>query len=225
MKKIVSSSFVISALLSTAVFAQASNVKPVEAFKNGLNVDAITACEQKYLSVCPSAKLSDGKMEKYMSMQSCLEKQLAKDKACAQASEIRHLTYQPATAFKKYGKVTVFYSTTLADGVDMFYMVDTKGQLITLKDNINLLSDKTYQAIKAKYPATTLTTMLDITKQTKDIFPADKVTPKGQQIIFQQTLKDGGCVSCARVGVVDVAYEFNAAGEYQGAKFLKVTQR
>ncbi len=224
MKKIVSFTLVLSALLSTSVFAQASNVKSVDAFKNGLNVEAIIACEQKYLSVCPAAKLGDGKMEKYLSMQSCLEKQLAKDNACSQASAIRHLTYQPAAGFKKYGAVTVFYSTTLADGVDMFYMVDTKGQLITLKDNIDLLSDKTYQALKAKFPAVALTTMIDISKQSKDIFPADSTSAKGQQIIFKQSLKNGGCVACARVGVADVAYEFNAAGVYQGTKILKVTK-
>ena len=39
--------------------------------------------------------------------------------------------------FKQYGSVTVFTFTTIADGVDIFYMVDTKGQLIPLNTTMD----------------------------------------------------------------------------------------
>jgi hypothetical protein len=214
---------VLPALISTVALSNPSNVKQIEAFKNGLDMVAIAACEKKYLDVCPSAT-PNGHMEKYIGMQNCITKHLAEDKSCAQASAIRQYAYSSAVEIRKYGPVSVFYTTALADGIDTYYMVDNTGQLISLKDNINLLSDHTYQTLKAKYPAIAFTSLLDFSNQKADNFPADKTMASGREIIFKQVLSDGGCVACARVGVVDVAYQFNAAGVYQGAKYLTVTK-
>lgn len=210
----------ISILMITPALAAESNVQSIAAFKEGLNVANVLACEQKFQDLCPLAKANDG--EALAKRNDCLEKQMSKDNECEQAYAIRKYSYYPAEKIKKYGQISVFFNTTMADGIEVFYMVDTNGNLISLTDQVDLVKNKQYQKIIKKHRKAELTTMLDWTKTNEDLFPRKKVTAKGEEIIFKQSLRDGGCVACATVGVAEVAYLFSQVGIYQGAKVVSV---
>ncbi len=153
-----------------------------------------------------------------------IEEKMAKDKSCIQASKIRQLTSYPATNIQKYGSVTVFEVITIADGINIFYMVDTKGGLISLDSDLNLKANKKYSILKKKYPDITLTKFLYWIKINENLFPKSQILiNKNQQLIFQQELLDGECVACPRIGIADIAYEFDQNGVYLGSKLLKIT--
>ncbi len=200
-------------IISSLAFAKQNNIQFVPEFVGGLNVSQINACENKYAKICPHAS----------QFSSCIEKQMAKDKSCIQALKIRQLT-APATEMRKYGKITVFYTTSLGDDIDTYYMVDTKGNLISLDTNLNLNSNKDYLLLKQKYPNTILTDFLYWTKANEDLFPKSQMLGnKDQQLIFRQDLQDGECVACKKIGVADIAYEFNQKGGFIRSKLLKIT--
>lgn len=200
-------------IISSLAFAKQNNIQFVPEFVGGLNVSQISACENKYAKTCPHAS----------QFSSCIEKQMAKDKSCIQALKIRQLMV-PATEMRKYGKITVFYTTSLGDSIDTYYMVDTKGNLISLDTNLNLNSNKDYLLLKQKYPNITLTNLLYWTKTNEDLLPtSQKLSNQGQQLIFKQDLQDGECVACKKIGVADIAYEFDQKGKFIRSKLLKVT--
>ena len=207
-------------LLASASFAAESNVQPVPAFMHGLNAAHVIACEKKYQNACPLARQNDGAA--LHEQDECINKKLANDKACEQASAIRAVAFYPANHIKKYGQVSVFNVTTLADGVDVFHMVDIKGNFISLTTDVDLDRNKTYQEIIKQYPKAELTTLLYWKKQQARLFPQVKAVSGGDQLIFTQTLRDGGCVACATVGVAEVAYLFSATGVYQCVKVVSV---
>ncbi len=218
MKIIFQIAFLSLFLLPTITFADNAAIKTVPAFRGGLNVTQITNCEKKYTKVCPlgNAVISSEQW-------SCIEKKMAKDKLCIQASKIRQLTGYPAEKFKRYGLVTVFTFTTFADGVDVFYMADTKGQLIPLNTAMDLNNNNHYAALKKKYPEIALTGFLYWTKINENLFPKTRTLPnKNQQLIFRQELRSPDCVACEKVGIVEMAYEFNQQGVYLQSKALSV---
>ncbi len=218
MKHIFQKIFLGVSLLSSTAFADNEMIKTVPEFLGGLNVSQINSCEQKYKKACPlkNAKIDTQQWE-------CIEKKMAKDKTCIQASKIREHTGYPAIKFKQYGSVTVFTFTTLADGVDVFYMVDTKGQLISLNTAMNLDKNNHYVALKKKYPEIALTGFLSWAKINEDLFPKTRMLPnKNLQLIFKQELKSPDCVACEKVGIVEMAYEFNQQGEYLESKIISI---
>lgn len=206
-------------ILATTAFADSEAIKSVPEFVGGLNVSQIKNCEKKYAKFCPMEKSIMG-TEQWP----CIEKKMAKDKSCSQASMIRQHTGYPAIKFKHYGPVTVFTFSTIADGVDVFYMVDTKGQLIPLNTEMDLSENNYYAALKKKYPEIALTGFLYWTKTNEDLFPKTHTLPnKNQQLIFRQELRSPDCVACAKVGIVEIAYEFNPKGVYLQSKALSIT--
>lgn len=206
-------------LFTSSVRAEAEVIKPVPEFLGGLNVSQIIKCEKIYSKVCPAGK-SIMSAEQW----ACIEKKMAKDKRCIQASKIRRLTGYPATELKKYGPVTVFSFTTIADGIDVFYMVDSKGQLIPLHTSMDLGGVNHFAELKKSYPEVALTGFLYWTKINENLFPKNRILPNSnQQLLFKQELRSPDCVACAKVGVVEMAYEFNAKGAYLYAKPLSIT--
>ena len=205
-------------LLSITVFGDNGAIRLVPEFLGGLNISQIKNCEKYYAKACP---VRNGKMD--FQQWPCIEKKMAKDKSCVQASKIRQLTGYPAIKFKQYGSVTVFTFTTIADGIDIFYMVDTKGQLIPLNTTMDLSKNNHYAALKKKYPDIALTGFLYWTKVNEDLFPKTHILPnKNQQLIFRQELRSPDCVACATVGIVEMAYEFNPKGVYLQSKALSI---
>lgn len=211
--------FINICFLTATAFADSEAIKSVPEFRGGLNISQIKNCEKKYAKLCPVEKSTMGTQQ-----WPCIEKKMAKDKSCLQASKIRQHTGYPAIKFKKYGHVTVFTFSTIADGVDVFYMVDTKGQLIALNTEMNLSGNNHYVALKKKYPEIALTGFLYWTKINEDLFPkAHSLPNKNQQLIFKQELRSPDCVACANVGVVEMAYEFDPKGVYLSSKVLSIT--
>lgn len=206
-------------LFATSLLADSEVVRPVPEFLGGLNVSQIIKCEKIYSKVCPA-----GKTVMSAQQSACIEKKMAKDKRCIQASKIRQLIGYPAMELKKYGPVTVFSFTTMADGIDVFYMVDSKGQLIPLNTSMDLSKEKNFSSLKEKYPEIALTGFLYWTKINEDLFPKTRILPtKNQQLLFKQELRSPDCVACPKVGVVEMAYEFNSKGAYLHAKPLSIT--
>ncbi len=204
--------------LSTTVFADNDAIKFVPEFVGGLNISQIKSCEIKYSKLCPLKK-------SIMNTQQwpCIEKKMAQDKSCIQAGKIRELTGYPAIKFNQYGSVTVFTFTTIADGVDVFYMVDTKGQLIPLDTEIDLSQNSQYATLKKKYPEIALTGFLYWAKVNENLFPKSRLLPnKNQQLIFKQELRSPDCVACAKVGIVEMAYEFNPKGAFIQPRVLSI---
>ncbi|GEM_PF-2509981 len=217
-------SFILCLFMSSLVCAnEDKTIQHVPEFSGGLNISQITACEKKYKDLCPIVN-AKSPMEGIVQQESCIEKKMAGDKSCIQASKIRQLTSYAPTALKQYGPVTVFNTTSLADGVTTFYMVDAKGLLIELTTNLDLDKDNNYLALKKKYPNLTLTRFLHWTKVNEDLFPNSQLFfNNDQQLIFKQELRDGDCVACAVKGVAEVAYEFNSEGAFLRSTLLKVT--
>ena len=92
----------------------------------------------------------------------------------------------------------------------IYYIVDTKGHLITRNTDLNLIQNESYLALKKKYPNIVLTSFLYWTKVNEDLFPKSHFLPGNEQQL--QT-----------VGVADVAYEFDQHGGYIDSGLLKVT--
>lgn len=214
----------LSLLSLSTTWAAQTNVKSVPAFMDGLNVANVLACETKYQKECPAPK-DEKSMDEKVAHDNCVTESLAKDKNCLQATKIRELTYYPATQIKKYGQVSVFNNTALADGVESFYMVDIKGNLIGLTDQLNLSKNKTFTKIKKKYPNATLTTMMAWEKQNEDMFPKHVKEANKDILVFKQVLSDGGCVACAKVGTVEVGYEFTKPGVYMDASIVNINKK
>jgi hypothetical protein len=215
---------ILSLLSVSTTWAAQTNVKTVPAFMDGLNVANVLACETKYQKECPAPK-DEKSMDEKVAHDNCVTDKLAKDTTCLQASKIRELTYYPPTQIKKYGQVSVFNNTALADGVESFYMVDIKGHLIGLTDQLNLSKNKTFAKIKKKFPNATLTTMLAWEKQNEDLFPKHDKDANKERLVFKQVLSDGGCVACAQVGTVEVAYDFTLPGVYLGASVVNIIKK
>lgn len=224
MRRNVLSLVIISFITTSISWALDANVKSEPAFLDGLNVANVLACETKYQKECPAPK-DEKSMDEKVAHDNCVTEKLSKDKACLQASKIRELTFYPAAQIKKYGQVSVFNNTSFADGVESFYMVDIKGHLIALTDQLNLSKNKVFIKIKKKYPNVSLTTMLAWNKENEDLFPKLLETSEKDSLVFKQVLSDGGCVACARVGVVEVAYEYTKSGVYLGASVVKVSKK
>lgn len=206
--------------MSTTVFAVSDAIKFVPEFVDGLNIPQIKNCEKKYSKLCPLMKKSIMNTQQWP----CIEEKMAHDKSCMQAHKIRQLTGYPASKFKQYGSVTVFTFTTIADGVDVFYMVDTKGQLISLNTEMDLSQNSQYATLKKKYPEIALTGFLYWTKVNEDLFPKTHLLPnKNRQLIFKQELRSPDCVACSKVGIVEMAYEFNPKGVFIQAGVLSIT--
>jgi len=79
--------------------------------------------------------------------------------------------------------------------------------------------NKEYEALRAKYPNIT-------------VFPGDRAGTKfivaknppggGQSFLVPYVLVDG-CHACARVGKLELAFEFDGEGKFRGAKVTSVT--
>lgn len=179
----------------------AANVKTLPALSGGINIANVLGCDKKY--------------------ENAESTNMAKDPDCKQAAALREVTGNPITEIKKSGNVTIFEITTMADGIETFYMIDKDGKLISLTTDLDISGD-TYKKIMKTYPKAKLTTMLYWTKFHEDLFPIMNTTPTGNDFVFRQTLRDGGCVACAIVGLVDVAYQFTLSGVYLGTKVLQV---
>jgi hypothetical protein len=209
-------------LLTTAAFANNNSPQPIPAFAGGLNISQITDCETHYKKTCPIINAKTA-MDGIAQQEPCIEKKMMLNKSCAQASAIRKLTSYSPTKIKKYGSVVVFYTTSLADGIDTYYIVDTAGNLIKLNDKIDLNQNKQYLQLKQKYPNIALTSFLYWTKINEDLFPKNHLLAnKNQQLIFKQDLRDDNCLRCKRIGFANVAYEFNPHGVFLASKVLKV---
>jgi len=206
----------------SSLSTNASDIQQVSEFKGGLDTKKILSCEKQYEKGCSKPKsrnFTEGLIQKW----DCMEKKMVQDKSCTQASQIYKKTGYFPENFRQYGPIAVFNITTLADGQEIFYLVDTQGKLISLSSDFDLKNNKTYLEIQKKYKDLALTTLLYFKKIHEDLFPKSHILPnKNQQLIFQQTLRDGGCVACATVGIAKVAYEFNPEGVFLGSSVLDV---
>ncbi len=210
-------------LLAPLAFGSNSHIQYAREFVGGLNISQITSCEKQYENDCRTVNAKTA-MDGVSQQWRCMERKMAKNKFCAQASKIRQLTFYPATDIRKYGLIAVFDITTLADGINTYYMVDTHGSLISLDSDLNLGDNKNYFLLKKKYPGIALTKFLYWTKVNENLFPKSHTLPnKNQQLIFRQELRDGECVACPRIGIADIAYEFDQYGVYLRSKLLKIT--
>jgi hypothetical protein len=192
-------------LLPTVIFSNNSEIYSVPAFMGGLNLPTIKYCEDHYQKLCP-IRQTKNTIEATTLQWSCIKMKMAKDKSCAQAKQIRKMYGMPATNFRQYGPVSVFYTTTLADGIDQYYMVDSAGKVISLTTHLDLSTNKTYLILRKKYPDIGQTQFLYWTKINENLFPRSHT-----------------CVACAKVGILDVAYEFNPKGIYLKSALVKIT--
>lgn len=209
-------------LLLPLAFGNDQSMHYVKEFVGGLDSSKISYCENKYATICftPATTAADGIAKQW----ACMKQKMAQDSACIQAYKIRELTYYPATEIKNDGKISVFYITTLADDVNVFYIVDADGRLIALTDDLDLNKNKNYRELKQQFPNVAFTNFIYWEKINENLFPRSYILPNHiQQLVFRQALKDGYCVACKTVGIADVAYRFNAHGAYLGVKLLNVT--
>ncbi len=203
--------------------AKAENIQQIPEFRGGLNKKQILACEKQYQKECSkrqNAPFTEGIIQKW----ECMEQKMAQDTSCTQADQIYKKTGYFPEYFRQYGPVAVFNITTLADGQEIFYLVDAQGQLISLNSNFDLKDDKTYLFLQKKYKNVALTTFLYFDEGLEFLrFPRYYILPnKNQQLIFRQALRDGECVACATVGFAKIAYEFNPEGVFLGSSVLDV---
>lgn len=216
-------SFLLFLSISTTFAYADEGIQQVPAFAGGLNAQQISACEEKYEKACPIVGAKTA-AEGFIQQNPCIEKKLAADHSCAQASAIRKITAYAPTKIKQYGVVSIFNITTLADGIDVYYIVDEPGRLIQLTTQINLDQNKNYLTLKKQYPNIELTTFLYWTKLFEDLFPKPDMLPNnGMQLIFRQELRSPGCVACAVVGVAAVVYLFDPHGKFLRAELGDVT--
>lgn len=204
--------------------ANTLNFQYVPEFIGGLDIEKIQACKEKYDILCMTSKAKTALTGKdLVEKWSCMEDKMSHDKACVQAYQIQRITSYPPVKLKKYGPVTVFNVTSLADAQQVFYLVDTKGKLISLTSHADLHKNKTYRELEKEYPKIALTTFLHWTKFHEDLFPQAHVLHNhNQTLIFQQTLRDGGCLACATVGIAEIAYEFTPTGIFVGSHLEKI---
>ena len=204
--------------------ANTLNFQYVPEFIGGLDIEQIQSCKEKYDILCMTSKAKTALTGKELVEKwSCMEDKMSRDKACVQAYQIQRLAFYPPEKLKKYGPVTVFNVTSLADAQQVFYLVDTKGKLISLTSHIDLHKNKTYRDLEKEYPKIALTTFLHWKKLHEDLFPQSHVLHNhNQALIFQQTLRDGGCLACATVGIAEIAYEFTPAGIFVGSHLEKI---
>ncbi len=220
--------------------SQDGQITYIPEFVGGLNLSQIIHCEHKYQKSCAdvTAKLIREKAGITQALHAsqrcdcgwgpCIDKKINQDKFCAQASLINQLAYYPlpSTEIKKYGPIAVFYTTSIADAQQSYYMVDTKGRLISLATDFDLSANKNYLRLKKKYPNIALTTSPYWIKVNENLFPKSHIlSNKKQQLIFKQALKDSDCVACPMIGRADIAYEFDQKGVYLRSKLLTVTPR
>lgn len=205
-------------LLPLLAFANNNSSQYVSEFVGGLNISQIKSCETKYKKACPIVNAKTA-VEWISEEWSCVEKKMAMDKICIQASKIRQLTSYPATELRKSKHVSIFTITTLADAQTIFYIVDAKGKLMHLSDDLDLSVDKNYLSLKKRYPNIALTNFIYF-----DLYPKSRMlSNKHQQLIFRQELRDGACVGCSTIGIADIAYEFDQYGVYVHRKLHKIT--
>jgi len=213
-------------LFITAAFAQ-NEKQLIPEFKGGLKINQIEDCLHRHKKLCEQKTKPSATALETSSLQiSCLNKQLATDKTCYQAKKLQEMIAGATLLnMQEYNDlVTVFNIVFNADGIEVFYMVDKAGHVIQLSTNIALSSYQTYRSLKQKYPDIMLTTFLYWTKINEDLFPKAVVLPnKNLLLIFKQELRNGECVACEKVGIAQIAYEFDQQGIYIGSKLLKIS--
>lgn len=200
------------------------NYKVISEFNGGLNINNINRCESLYSKQCKQTKVMSA-LEATTKEWDCVEKKLYKDLTCKDAYMLRKLTNYPYMQAKKYkSNISVFYTTSLADGINSFYIVDSRGKFIELSDDESLLfKNSLYKKLKSKYNDLTLMTILYFDKPFENQFPSfqdDDII----QLIFKQDIKEHGCVACKNIAIAFIAYEFSNSGEFIGTKLLKVRE-
>lgn len=206
------------------VIAKNMNYKFISEFKGGLDTNNISRCESSYSKQCKPSKAKYA-LDAITKEWDCVEKKLQKDLTCTDAYMIRKLTGYPYEQVRQYKhNISVFYTTSLADAIDSFYMVDSCGKFIELSDDESLLlKNVVYKKLKDKYKDLTLMTILYFDKPFENQFPSfqdDDII----QLIFKQDIKEHGCVGCKNIAIAFIAYEFSNSGEFIGTKLLKIRE-
>lgn len=213
----------LSALIPLSAHATLQEALYVREFVGGLNLKKVADCEQRYNEMCKTN--SGSAISRLTKQRACSANLMAKDKECLQASRIRQLSYAPPTQMKRFGDIAVFDVTSLADGVDSYYMVDKKGNFIAMNTHLDLTSNETFKKLKDKYPEATLTGFLYWTKLHENLFPKVYSMPdKTKRLVFKQEVRNGYFVAGEKIGVAHVAYDFDKSGNYMGAKLLKLDE-
>ena len=215
--------------LAQSLWATTINIKHVPEFIGGLNLQQINDCEAIYSKQCRGVIYQDDKVPRMFQYWECINQKMSKDISCKMAFTIRENIGHPINNLKQYGKITVFSVLTIADGQDVFYIVDNSGQLIDLTSDDGLVKNNPrYLELKEIYPNVSLTAFIASNKRLNNKhnslynnFPTPKVNSSTIELIFRQELRDGYCVACKTVGTAYLAYRFNL-GKFVDVRLLKV---
>lgn len=206
-----------------SLWATIINIKYVPEFIGGLNLQQVKNCEATYTKQCSIKK--NTKIPTILEYSECVEQKISKNRLCKMAWAIRKNTAYPINQARQYGKVTVFSILTLADGQDVFYMIDKLGQLINLTDDESLVQNNlSYLKLKKIYPNISLTDFVAFNKKSYSVynnFPTTKMNSNKIELIFKQELRDGPCVGCKTVGVAYIAYKFYL-DKFESVRLLKL---
>lgn len=222
---------ILNLLIFTNVLAKPNltKVSVIPEFIGGLNIDQIEKCENHYEKKCSLFQTKNTGEEIFQKKQ-CIEKKMAQEKVCRQASAIHHITYYEPFQMRRYSnKIVVFSTLSFADAQETFYIVDKKGELIELTMNDALVNkNPNYALLKKKYPNLALTSFIywknDFVNLQPDTFPELHSSSNSLilNLVFKQELRDNFCVACKPVAIAYIAYQFNPDSQFINTKLLKI---
>lgn len=188
----------------------------VPEFIGGLNVAQINKCELECENQTHENK---NNITDEWSVLSCFNFYLPKSESCKQFRKLYELSGS-AYDFKQYGAITLFKDGRPTNGPGTRYlMVDKRGNMINFHDNevSGLTTDKNYKNLIKQH--------LHIELSNPDVMvsPSYRILlDKNIQLIFKQELFNGPCRGCSKIGVAEIAYEFNKYGEFVKGKLIKL---
>lgn len=194
--------------------------EPVADLVNYVDVENLQYCSDQVKEKCDQRTA-------FALWHSCVKSVMDKHGAeCKQAIAIFNTLGAFPWKVQAAGPVTIITIRSIADGIDSYYMIDHTGHIISLADDRDdvIKNNPDFKAFKAKDPHVGMMGLVDDSVKVPQV-----VMPKNNQgntqIIFPQEIKSPGCVACQTVAVADIAYNFDAQGNFVDVKWLKTASK
>ena len=203
---------------STALIGKSSTLS------DGINSDKLNKC--LYNSDQTGFKEILVKPENHQLLNSDLTAELKSKEYCKQAEAIHSIThYLPAPqSLKMYHAVNVYYAYTGATAQKTYFIIDNKGQILQLTKNIKLTASDGYLALNSKYPTKGFDTPT-LTNHTNNYPISSNLPNESSRLIFSQDITLGNCATCKKIGIANIAYDFDKKGYYIQSDVVSVLSK
>jgi len=209
-------------MLAALAGASAQPAKVIKAFEGGVRADALLKDPSAIVAIsshCYEALPAAG--DHGNAAAKCIDDQLRRAGASAQA--IAFADYAPVPAaiawFKNYRNASVAYAVMRwADGASGWCLIGRSGEALGMWEAGGFDQDVKVAAFARTHPGVTLWMPTG-----KEDGPKVMETGHGvERFVFPFAVKT--CHACALIGMAHVAFDFNRAGRYAGARVLAIEE-